>query len=199
MMKHGLLLLAILAVAMGIIFRFQNRYKTESAERSSEEIAEEEVQASLEPNPPQPEKAELEKAEPMKPVKPAMVAPAEHLPRKPIVMADVVTIADRLNEADASVEDDLQIVGELLQAYTRFIGTGPEGGLNEEIVACLRGKNPKRITLIGPDNAKLNEAGELLDRFGTPYYFHPISADDIEVRSAGPDQKLWSNDDVLLD
>jgi len=116
-----------------------------------------------------------------------------------MVMADVAANAERLNDPDSTVNEDLQIVGELLRVYTRYIGSAPEGGLNEEIVACFRGKNPMKITFLGSDNAKLNEAGELLDRFGTPYYFHPVSADQIEVRSAGPDQKLWSNDDVLLD
>jgi hypothetical protein len=37
-----------------------------------------------------------------------------------------------------------------------------------------------------------------LDRFGTPYFFHPISETRIDVRSAGPDRKLWTEDDVWL-
>ena len=45
----------------------------------------------------------------------------------------------------------------------------------------------------------LNEAGQLLDRFGNPYYFHPVSEQMIEIRSAGPDGKLWTNDDVALE
>lgn len=52
---------------------------------------------------------------------------------------------------------------------------------------------------ISPNPGTINEAGELLDRFDTPYFFHPISSKHIEIRSAGPNQKIGNNDDILLD
>jgi hypothetical protein len=39
----------------------------------------------------------------------------------------------------------------------------------------------------------------LLDRWGTPYYFHPIARNVLGLRSAGPDGKLWTADDVVLE
>jgi hypothetical protein len=35
-----------------------------------------------------------------------------------------------------------------------------------------------------------------VDRWGTPLYFHAISRDRLEVRSAGPDKVMWTEDDV---
>lgn len=182
-MKRALLLVAVLAAAVALEYALRDR---DSATPGGQRVPV--------PN----DDVELPPPAPLA-ASPAMVQSRPQGQRKPMVMADVVENAERLAATDATVEDDLQVVGELLRVYSRHMGSVPEGGLNEEIVACLRGKNPKKITFLGSDNAKLNPAGELVDRFGTPYYFHPVSADLIEVRSAGPDQKLWSNDDVLLD
>ncbi|MEP4078337.1 hypothetical protein [Haloferula sp.] len=183
-MKRALMLLAILAAAVGLEYALRDHGPVE-LEKQDQAAPDKPVSASPAPVVTRPSAP--------------MVKSVPQTPRKPIVLEDVVANADRLNDPNATVEEDLQIVGELLRIYSRHIGVGPEGGLNDEIVACFLGKNPKKITFLGADNAKLNEAGELLDRYGTPYYFHPVSAEQIEVRSAGPDQKLWSNDDVLLD
>ncbi len=59
-------------------------------------------------------------------------------------------------------------------------------------------KNPLRLALIPPDQPAINRAGELCDRWGTPFFFHAESATRMEIRSAGPDQKMWSADDVVL-
>ena len=39
--------------------------------------------------------------------------------------------------------------------------------------------------------------GELVDRWGTPYFFHSVSAEKMEIVSAGPDKELWTDDDVV--
>ncbi|MEO1844642.1 MAG: hypothetical protein ABGZ37_10240 [Akkermansiaceae bacterium] len=107
-------------------------------------------------------------------------------------------LAESLNDPEASAEDDLGVVEELIRNYQQRLSRVPTGGLNEEIVGSLRGRNPWKLVYIGEENAELNEKGELLDRFGTPYYFHPISETRIDVRSAGPDRKFWTEDDVWL-
>jgi hypothetical protein len=35
-----------------------------------------------------------------------------------------------------------------------------------------------------------------VDRWGEPLYFHAISRDRLEIRSAGPDKIMWTPDDV---
>jgi hypothetical protein len=111
----------------------------------------------------------------------------------------MVRLAERLNDSEASVEDDLGVVGLLIENFLRRSREVPAGGRNEEIVGALRGRNREKEVSLGRSNAKLNEKGELLDRFGTPYYFRPVSDQRIEVRSAGPDRTLWTKDDLWLE
>ena len=39
--------------------------------------------------------------------------------------------------------------------------------------------------------------GQLVDRWGTAYWFHPNSSYQMEIRSAGPDKNLFTADDVV--
>lgn len=82
-----------------------------------------------------------------------------------------------------------------LRNYGQRFGGNPTG-TNAEIVAALRGANPARANYL-PQNARLNENGELLDPWGTPWSFHSNAAFDTEVRSAGPDMKLHTPDDIV--
>ena len=44
----------------------------------------------------------------------------------------------------------------------------------------------------------VNEKGELVDPWGTPYFFHQLSAMEMEIRSAGPDRIMWTEDDLVI-
>ncbi|MEM0895941.1 MAG: hypothetical protein AAGJ79_03570, partial [Verrucomicrobiota bacterium] len=111
----------------------------------------------------------------------------------------MIQLAKQLNDPEASVEEDLDVVRGLIDYYRKQNRIVPPGGLNEEIVAGLRGDNPRKLRLIEDSHLKLSPGGELLDRFGTPYYLHPLSEEMIEIRSAGPDQTLWTEDDIALE
>lgn len=95
--------------------------------------------------------------------------------------------------------DDVQSVSMILEEYRRAFGAMPVGELNDEIVRRLQGENPKGIAVLPKSHPAINAEGELLDRWGTPYRFHPESAWDMTVRSAGPDKKMWTNDDILTE
>jgi hypothetical protein len=43
----------------------------------------------------------------------------------------------------------------------------------------------------------VNEKKELCDNWGTPYFFHQLSASVMEIRSAGEDKTLWTADDIV--
>lgn len=126
-----------------------------------------------------------------------LVEPRPEPPAEPRVIEDMVALADQLGREDASVEDDVAIVHELIRVYTRYVGTVPEGGLNDEIVQGLLGENPMKMIFLDRENARINEKGELVDRFGTPYDFHPVSSQELEIRSAGPDRVHFTADDVV--
>jgi hypothetical protein len=93
--------------------------------------------------------------------------------------------------------DDVQSVASLLEEYRRAFGAMPQGELNDEIVRRLQGENPKGVAVLPKQHANLNAEGELMDRWGTAYRFHPETAWLTTVRSAGPDKKMWTSDDIL--
>ena len=77
--------------------------------------------------------------------------------------------------------------------------SGNPVGTNPEIAAALNGENPKQIKFIDPENGlRINGKGELVDSWGTPFFFHQLSATDMEVRSAGPDKIMWTADDLVI-
>ena len=92
---------------------------------------------------------------------------------------------------------DLEKVMLMLRDYRTLMKENPVGS-NAEITKALMGGNPKHAQL-GPANGEgVNDKGELVDRWGTPYFFHQISATVMEIRSAGPDKVLWTTDDVFV-
>lgn len=95
--------------------------------------------------------------------------------------------------------DDVQTVQVLLQEFCRAFGAMPTGELNDEIVRRLQGENPKGIAVLPKSHPSISPEGELLDRWGTPYRFHPESAWHMSIRSAGPDKEMWTSDDILTD
>src|SRR4029077_10878014 len=77
--------------------------------------------------------------------------------------------------------------------------SGNPVGTNPEIAAALNGENPKQIKFIDPENGlRINDQNELVDSWGTPFFFHQLSATDMEVRSAGPDTIMWTADDLVI-
>ena len=67
-----------------------------------------------------------------------------------------------------------------------------------EITAALTGDNSLGLRLIPRTHPAINAAGELVDRWGTPFLFHALAGDRMEVRSAGPDKKFGTPDDARL-
>ncbi len=82
-----------------------------------------------------------------------------------------------------------------LRDFRTLTGGNPVG-TNKEITDALNGGNPKQARLL-PEGQAVNGNGELVDRWGTPYFFHQLSKVDMEIRSAGPDKKMWTEDDTV--
>jgi hypothetical protein len=84
-----------------------------------------------------------------------------------------------------------------IRDYGLRFGGNPVG-INREITSALNGHNPKQVNFIRPEaGLRLNDNGELVDPWGTPYFFHQLSALQMEVRSAGPDKIMWTDDDLV--
>ncbi len=131
----------------------------------------------------------------------AAVAPATSLP--PAEEPPPITVAPVASELGAALtrKDDptgaLQAVEQILYFYRQGLGENPVGQ-NEDIVAAVLGDNPKRAAYLPADSPAIKD-GRLLDPWGTPYWFHPVSRNRMEIRSAGPDRELFTNDDLKND
>ncbi|HEY0368673.1 MAG TPA: hypothetical protein VGC85_03670 [Chthoniobacterales bacterium] len=92
---------------------------------------------------------------------------------------------------------DVDKVNLMIRDYRSVFGENPVG-TNADIMAEIMGRNAKQAKLGPPEGMQLNERGELIDRWGTPYFFHQISRDHMEIHSAGPDRIMWTDDDVVI-
>jgi hypothetical protein len=106
-------------------------------------------------------------------------------------------LADELHSPERTAVDDLGVVMNLFTEYRiRFRGF-PVGEDNATFVNALTGRNPSRLAFLPPKHAAIDAQGQLLDRWGKPFFFHLLGRDALEIRSAGPDQKLYTADDLV--
>lgn len=123
-------------------------------------------------------------------------APIESRTENPKVDTAGINALSQLNNANTDPQIDIRVIEHLLNQVHTVFHELPTGE-HDEIVAFLRGANPRNIQYIADDDPNLNEDGKIIDRWGTPYFFHALSRHRIEVRSAGPDQLHWSDDDII--
>ena len=72
-------------------------------------------------------------------------------------------------------------------------------GDNAEITNALNGGNPAKVIFVQTeDGLRQNARGELIDSWGTPFFFHQLARTQMEVRSAGPDRRMWTADDLVM-
>jgi len=84
----------------------------------------------------------------------------------------------------------------VIRQYASTFGGNPVGN-NAEITSALNGGNPKQVNFLREDS-RVNGQGELIDSWGTPYFFHQLSAKEMEIRSAGPDRRMLTADDLVI-
>lgn len=96
--------------------------------------------------------------------------------------------------------EDLRKVHRVISGYfsvikepTRF----PIGG-NADLAAALKGENPNREVFLAADHPIFSKDGLLIDRWGTPLVVHPEGWRQIELRTAGPDRKPYTADDLVI-
>jgi hypothetical protein len=84
-----------------------------------------------------------------------------------------------------------------IRNYGSRFGGNPVG-TNPEITAALNGDNPGGVKFLDPEQGmRINGKGELVDPWGTPLFFHQLSGTETEIRSAGPDKQMWTQDDLV--
>ena len=99
------------------------------------------------------------------------------------------------NSANITPMQRMGIVSELLTHYSEACSQSPSGKSNKDIVEQLLGSNPMNFVFISPNSPALKN-GFLIDDWGTPYSFYHVQDQKIDIFSAGPDKKRWTNDDI---
>jgi hypothetical protein len=108
-------------------------------------------------------------------------------------------MADELHNQENPPERDLEIVQQFLTLYGKAFKEGMPTGDNGDITAALIGvADVTRPGQLFPRNHRAIRDGQLIDRWGTPFWFHPNSSSQMEIRSGGPDKQMFTQDDVIL-
>src|ERR1035441_3060786 len=112
-------------------------------------------------------------------------------PAKPFVLGS----ADAAPSMDAAtVLSNMRVT---INQYRSMFGENPVG-TNPEITKALNGDNPKQARFIKEElGLRINGKGELVDYWGTPFFFHQLSGTEMEIHSAGPDKVMWTTDDLV--
>ena len=94
----------------------------------------------------------------------------------------------------------LEQLGSLLTHYIVISkASAYPAGLNYEITNELLGQNSQQIAVLDANHPRINQDGEIVDSWGTPYYFHSETSVDISIQSAGPDLIQYTRDDITYD
>lgn len=88
-----------------------------------------------------------------------------------------------------NADADSLILG--LQQYKEFTGIYPIGD-NVSITKALLGKNDKKVLILAFRQNDINDKGEVIDPWGTPFRFY-FSGNEVLIRSAGPNRG-WEDD-----
>ena len=99
-------------------------------------------------------------------------------------------------DSEPEVAQDFDKISLMLRDYRTLAGENPVG-TNAEIMKAIMGGNPKGARLGPPEGQSLSDKGELIDRWGTPYFFHQLGKDQLEIHSAGPDRRMGTEDDLI--
>ncbi len=119
------------------------------------------------------------------------------LPARAATLENPVNSWERLLVADGTPVEDRASLEDIVINYLQSAPhpTRAPLGTNEEITRALMDGDALGESAI-PASHPAIVSGQLVDRWGSPWFFHQLSADLIEVRSAGPDRKLFTPDDV---
>jgi hypothetical protein len=95
-------------------------------------------------------------------------------------------------------ENDLTLMSRLMENSLLLLKSAANRPLsaNEDWAALFRGQNAVHEQLLPAQHVALNAQGQLVDRWGAPLFFHALGGGRYEIRSAGPDSKLWTTDDI---
>ena len=131
---------------------------------------------------------------PPQPTAPLAVPAPPPLSDQPIDPA-FVQMHEEMLLPETPPERELEILQELMTLHQKAMKDSSFGD-NADVTQALVGQSVQGVWL--PRQSPRIQDGRLLDRWGTPYWFHANTGSQVEIRSAGPDRNLFSPDDIIL-
>lgn len=105
--------------------------------------------------------------------------------------------ADLIGTVAVSPQDEPRVIWQMFDAYRQAFRSFPTGQSNAQFIFALQGTNPTRQPIFPLQHPRLDAEGNLLDAWGTPFHFHSISRNHLQIRSAGPDRELFTAEDLV--
>lgn len=107
------------------------------------------------------------------------------------------TILRNYGSTNLPPENDLTLMSQLMENSLLLLKSAASRPLsaNEDWAGLLRGANGAHERFLPDEHPAMNAQGQLVDRWGTPLFFHALGGGRFAIRSAGPDKKLWTADD----
>ncbi len=108
-------------------------------------------------------------------------------------------LAAQLNLPSNPPQRDVDVLHSLLREYLHRLHhrQGLPIGDDIDLGRALSGYNPMKLVVLPRSNPSLSADGHLRDRWGTPYFIHAQGGNAFEIRSAGPDRKMFTSDDLI--
>ena len=130
---------------------------------------------------------------------PPVASPATPTPATPHPRLAGSPLARELNAPTSDATRDVAALHGMLRQYLRQLRQRPGHpiGNDADLARVLTGQNPMKLVVLPPTHPALSPDGRLRDRWGTPYFIHPRGSGAFEIRSAGPDRKLFTADDAI--
>ena len=130
---------------------------------------------------------------------PVLPGPEKNSPRmisEPSLLGE--TILHGYGTSTSTPENDLTLMAHLMENFSLLVKSSANFpmSVNEEWAAAFRGKNPAHERFLPDAHTALNAQGQLVDRWKTPLFFHALGNHRFEIRSAGSDKKMWTEDDL---
>jgi hypothetical protein len=122
---------------------------------------------------------------------------AHLIPSQPATPPAVLPPVDR-DPSGIAPETVMENMRSVFRSFASRYGGNPVG-TNPEITAALNGGNAGQTKFLKEeDGLRVNARGELIDSWGTPFFFHQLSGTQMEIHSAGPDRIMWTADDLVI-
>ncbi len=125
-------------------------------------------------------------------------APPPLRPRRVATPESPLLAYEELLSVEGTPATDLSALADLTRTYLERPADPSRAalGFNEDFARALTDREALGDSAIPPNHPILRD-GQLIDRWGTPWQVHPLASDVIQLRSAGPDRKLYTPDDLV--